>query len=322
MEAPRFPRFIDAAETARLLDTENCIRVMRQTLAALEAGKGLQFLRTPHELPGGNIFAFMPASLEGGYFGAKVLTVFHGNQGSGYPSHQGLVILFEAEHGTPVAAVDAGMITQIRTGAVSAAATDLLARKDASRLALLGCGAQGISHLRAIRRVRDLRRVSVWSIDRPGSEAFAQAMRAETGLPVEVKANAREALEDADIICTLTPSHTPILEDAWVPPGAHINAVGACRAVDRELPSALVARARVFTDSRESALHEAGDFLIPLHEGCFGEDHLLGVIGALALGRLEGRRGADEITIFESLGLAIEDIAAAGFVYTAAQAQT
>jgi ornithine cyclodeaminase len=306
---------IDGDEISRLLDEKDCIALMKKTLRDLEEGRGLQFLRTPHRLPGGGIFAFMPAYLEGAYFGAKVLTVFHGNTGAGYPSHQGVVLLFEAQHGSPRAVLDAAAITRIRTGAVSAAATDLLARRDAGRLALLGCGAQALSHLRAIRQVRELSRVMVWDLDPGRSGDFARTMAAETGLRIEAAAGPREALEGADIICTLTPSRTPILEASWVKPGAHINAVGACLPADRELPSDLVAQARVYGDSRESVLHEAGDFLIPLREGLFGEDHLRGTIGGLALGQTPGRTGERDITVFEALGLAAEDIAAAVYVY-------
>ncbi|MDR2403108.1 MAG: ornithine cyclodeaminase family protein [Spirochaetaceae bacterium] len=313
-------RIIDGAEITRLLDEKSCMEVMKKTLIALEEGRGIQFLRTPHQLPGGGIFAFMPAYLDGGCFGAKVLTVFHGNRAAGYPSHQGFVLLFEGRHGSPVALLDAAAITRIRTGAVSAAATDLLAKEDAGHLALLGCGEQAHSHLRAIRHVRALSLVTVWDIDPSRSEAFARSMAAETGLRIEARPGPQEALEGADIICTLTPSRTPILEAPWVKAGAHINAVGACRPTDRELPSALVAQARVYGDSRESVLHEAGDFLIPLNEGLFGEDHLRGTIGGLALGRMPGRTADRDITIFEALGLAAEDIAAAGYVCAALQA--
>lgn len=305
---------IDHDTVLRLLDEESCIRVMRKALLELEEGRGVQFLRTPFMLGGGNVFAFMPAMLAGDYFGAKVLTVFHGNAGQGYPSHQGSVLLYEAAHGSPVAIIDASAITQVRTGAVSAVATDLLARRDASCLSLLGSGVQAVSHLKAIRHVRTLREVLVWDIDLARSEAFARRESNETGLSVRAVPTAREAVEGADILCTLTPATTPVLESDWVRPGTHINAVGACLPADRELPSALMASARVFGDARESVLKEAGDFLIPMREGLYGEEHLLGTIGALLLGA-EGRKGDRDITVFEALGLAIEDIAAAKYVY-------
>jgi ornithine cyclodeaminase len=310
--------YIDGDEIARILDAESCTAIMRQALIGLEQGQGMQFLRTAHQVPGG-IFAFMPAVLGADFFGAKVLSVFHGNIGSDIPAHQGLVILFDAARGSPLAMLDATAITAIRTGAVSAVGTDLLARKDADTLALLGCGSQAISHLRAIRHVRSLSRVTVWDIDGKRSAEFAARMKAETGLDVAACETARDAVSNAGIICTLTPSHTPVLEAAWVQPGAHINAVGACRAADRELDSDLVASARFYGDSRESVLNESGDFLIPLREGRFAEDHFRGAIGALALGRIAGREndagGRNAITIFEALGLAVEDIAAAAWVY-------
>lgn len=313
-------RIIDSQKVAELLTEERCIAVMRSALGALEQGHGEQYLRTPYQLPGRNIFAFMPAWLDEKYFGAKVLTVFHNNRGTGYPSHQGSVLLFQAEHGNLVAAVDASAVTEVRTGAVSALATDLLAKKDAGNLALLGCGAQAQSHLRAIRHVRALSLVRVWDIDPPRAAQFAERMAEETGLRVLAAHTAQEAVADADIICTLTPSSTPVLETDWVKPGAHINAVGACLPADRELPSALVAKARVFGDARDSVLKESGDFLIPLREGLFDESHLLGTLGGLLTGSVQGRRTDAEITLFEALGLAIEDIAAARYVFEAAGA--
>ncbi len=174
---------------------------MREALSGLEDGRGEQYLRAPFLLPGGDIFAFMPAWLDENTFGAKVLTVFHKNGAAGYPSHQGMVVLFEAVHGSPVAMVDAGAITRVRTGAVSALATDLLARADASLLALLVCGVQAESHLRAIRHVRALRRVTAWDIDPARSAAFARRMEKETGLAVEALPTAREAVLGADIVC-------------------------------------------------------------------------------------------------------------------------
>lgn len=312
-------RIIDREEVLRLLDEKRCIDVMRRTLAGLEAGRGVQYLRKSYPLPGEEIFAFMPAWLDEQYFGAKVLTVFHKNQAAGRPSHQGGVMLFEAAYGSPVALVEASAITQVRTGAVSAVATDLLARQDAHHLALLGCGVQSQSHLRAIRHVRALRRVTVWDVNAARARAFADRMSEETGLPVSAMETAQAALANADIVCTLTPSKTPVLAPDWIAPGAHVNAVGACLPADRELPSALMAKARVYGDARESVLQESGDFLIPLREGAYGEEHLLGTLGGLLQKTVAGRQDERQITIFEALGLAIEDIAAARFVYEAAQ---
>jgi ornithine cyclodeaminase len=309
-------RFFDADDVFRLLDAGSCIRVMREALAGLAGGRGAQYLRNHVVLPNSNLFAFMPAWLDDQYFGAKVLTIYHENQRAGLPSHQGGVMLFDSKSGAPVALVDAFALTQVRTGAVSAVATDLLARPDASRLCLLGCGSQAVSHLQAIRLARELERVMVWDISPERARAFAAEQSAATGLSVAAVDTAREALDGADVVCTLTPSRTPILESDWIASGAHVNAVGACRPNDRELPSGLMARARVFGDARESVLAEAGDFLIPLKEGLFGEDHLLGTVGELVLGSVQGRVSVDDVTVFEALGLAVEDIAAAKFVYS------
>lgn len=308
---------LDSEDVFKLLSPVKCTEIMRETLTALELGKGVQYLRTPHLLPNNGIFAFMPAWLDNGYFGAKVLTVFHSNAGSIYPAHQGSVMLFEAEHGSLVALVDAAAITQVRTGAVSAVATDLLANQDASALCLMGCGVQGESHLKAIMEVRRLEKVFVWDISPERSSSFAARMAAETGLDIEACEKAEQAVRPADIICTLTPSTVPILESGWIKQGAHINAVGACTAKDRELPSALMAAGKVYGDSVESVMKESGDFLIPMQEGLYGESHLKGAIGAVAAGKIQGRSSRDEITIFDALGLAIEDITAASYVYQA-----
>lgn len=310
---------IEGSEVLRLLDEKTCTAVMRDALISLEQGRGEQYLRTAQVLPGKNIFAFMPAWLDAKTFGAKVLTVFHGNKAAGLPSHQGWVMLFDAATGSPFAMVDATAVTAVRTGAVSAVATGLLARADAKHLSMLGCGQQARSHLLAIRHVRPIDHVSVWDIDAERCAAFAREISAETGLAVTACATAEQAVRSADILCTLTPSKTPVLDADWVRPGTHINAVGACRPMDRELPSDLVAKSKVYGDSVESVMNEAGDFLIPMAEGRFGAEHLLGTVGAVAMGAVAGRQNADEITLFEALGLAIEDIAAARYVFDAAQ---
>lgn len=253
---------------------------------------------------------YMPAAVSGA-FGTKVITVFHHNSEKGLPSHQGSVLLFDGETGTLQAMLDGGAITEIRTGAASAVATDLLARPDAEVLALIGSGAQARSHLLAIREIRKLREVWVWSPSLESDTRFAREMGELTGLPVRICASAKEAAERADILCTLTPSKTPVLEREWLKPGAHVNAVGACSADARELTGELVRDSVFYCDSVESVMAESGDFLIPLREGLFGEEHLRGTLGELLLGRKPGRTSPEEITVYESLGLAVEDIACA-----------
>jgi len=251
--------------------------------------------------------------------GAKVITVVPGNTGTPYDSHQGVVLLFEATNGRLRAIVDAAAITAIRTAAVSGVATRLLARADAGDLALLGTGVQAERHLEAMRVARRLRRVRAWSPNAGRRVAFAERMTRRFGLPVEPCDSARDAVEGADIVCTLTSAREPVLEGDWLEPGAHVNAVGASQPSARELDSAAVARARLFVDRRESALRESGDVLTPLHEGRFGVDHIRGEIGELLVGSAAGRTAPEEITLFESLGLAVEDLFAAHYVASRAE---
>lgn len=301
-------------DVQRLLPMGECIEVMAQALSALARGEALQPLRQAHWLPDRRgLLGVMPGALwdgDGGtVLGIKVITVFHGNRERGEESHLGSVLLFEGEMGKPVACLDAAAVTEIRTAAVSALATRLLTREDAGDLALLGSGVQARSHLAAMKEVRPLRRVRVWSRHPEKARRFA----AEQG--VELAATAREAVEGADLICTVTSAREPVLEGAWLAPGAHINAAGACTPTVREIDTEAVRRARVFVDRRESALAEAGDLLVPMREGAVGEDHIVGEIGDVLVGRISGRRSPEEITLFKSLGLAVEDLAAARFVW-------
>lgn len=313
---------MDKQQVLHSLSMTDCIRLMRTVLREHAQGKGQQYLRTVTRLPGNDLFGFMPAHLgTGNYFGAKIITVFPGNHQVGLPSHQGSVLLFDAQHGTLQFMADGDAITQIRIGAVSAVATDLLAQPGAGRLALLGAGAQGRSHLEAIALIRRLTDVAVWDARPENAQKFAAEMAKSTGCPIRICSSAEEAARDADIICTLTPSPTPILESGWVQPGAHINAVGACSATTRELNSALVARCRLYGDSIESVEKESSDYLIPLSEGAIQKEHLLGTIGQLLCGEITGRTSAQDVTVFDALGLAIEDIACAKYLYLAGKGE-
>jgi len=311
--------FLNREDVESLLPYGECIEVMAGALAALARGEAFQPLRSAHWLPDRRgLLVAMPGGLFAGgddVVGIKVLTVFPGNAAHGEESHQGAVLLFEAERGRPLAFLDAASITAIRTAAVSALATRLLAREEAGDLALLGTGVQARTHLAALREVRPLRRVRVWSRDPGNARRFAAAESARHGLPVEPAASARGAVDGADIICTVSAATEPILAGAWIAPGAHVNAVGACTPNARELDTAAVVRARLFVDRRESALHEPGEILTPLREGAITEDHIQGEIGELLVGKVVGRRTADEVTLFESLGLTVEDLAAARHIY-------
>lgn len=314
-------RILTGSEVTRLLDMSACIQAMEEALAALASGRALQPLRTVLRLPGDRgIFGVMPAQLDQpDAFGLKVITVFPGNEGTRYDSHQGAVLLFEPDHGTLVAIMDAAAMTAIRTAAVSGVATRLLAREGPADLAILGTGVQARTHLEAMRAVRPLRRVRVWSRSPKNRQAFAQWASLLSGLDVEASEHPAQAVAGADLICTVTSSHTPVLHGRDLSPGAHVNAVGASLPTARELDSEAVARSRMFVDRRESALNEAGDFLIPRAEGVIDDQHILGEIGEVALGRVRGRHSPEDITLFKSLGLAIEDVAGAHLVWREAE---
>jgi ornithine cyclodeaminase len=305
--------FVNEAGVKELLPMESCIQLMRDALTAFARGDAVLPLRSLLRLPDGSgILGLMPGYLgQPRSFGLKVVSVMPGNHGTPYESHQGVVMLFGLLHGEPLAIIDAAAITAIRTAAASAAATDALAREEAGDLALIGSGAQARTHLAAMRAVRKLRRVRVWSRTRANAERFARDEAASLGFAIEVSASAADAVRGADLICTLTSAREPVLRGEWVAPGAHVNAVGACFAATRELDSEAVRRARFFTDCRESCLNEAGDFLLARREGAIADAHLLGELGEVFLGKVVGRVSRDNVTIFESLGIALEDLAAA-----------
>lgn len=305
------------AEVPTLLPMDECIELMARALSAHARGDVVLPLRSLVRIPDGSgILGLMPGWLgEPACFGLKAVSVMPGNHGTAYDAHQGAVLLFEVEHGSLVAVVDGSAITKIRTGAASGLATRLLAREDAGDLAILGSGVQAESHLAAMKAVRTLRRVRVWSRNPDHVRRFAERESARHGIAVEPMPDARAAVEGADLICTTTSARAPLLEGARIAPGAHINAAGACFKDTRELDTAAVKRARLYVDARESALNEAGDFLLAKAEGAIGDDHIVAEIGEVLIGRAPGRSGADEITLFESLGIAIEDLASAHHIW-------
>jgi ornithine cyclodeaminase len=314
---------VNQSEVAQLLPMRECIEAMAQALASTARGEVVLPLRQVTILPDNlGALACMPAfagSLGG--IGVKVISVFPGNHGSAFDSHQGAVLLFDAEHGSLRALVDASEVTAIRTAAVSAVATRALAREDAGDLAILGSGVQARTHLEAMLLVRTIRRVRVWSPSAEHRDAFAQRESRRLGVEVEPVASAQSTVAGADLICTVTGARQPVLRGKWLGAGAHVNAVGSSLKTSRELDTEAVLRARLFVDRRESALHEAGDFLIPKAEGAVGDDHILGELGDVLLGKVGGRESPDEITLFKSLGLAVEDLAAVRLIYEGARAR-
>jgi ornithine cyclodeaminase len=261
----------------------------------------------------------MPAHRAGAEpaFGLKAVCVMPGNPARGLDAHQGVVLLSDGETGEVRAVVNASAITAIRTAAVSAVATRLLAREDASELAILGAGVQARSHLKAMAVVRTFEKARIWS--RTAEHAQALAGETDAPFPVEAAASAEDAVRGADVVCTTTTSREPILRRAWLRVGAHVNAVGSSIPTTRELDTETVAAAALFVDRRESTLNEAGDFLFAQREGAIGPGHIRAELGELLAGTAAGRTSADELTVFKSLGLAVEDLAAAEHLYRRAQ---
>jgi ornithine cyclodeaminase len=309
-------RFIDREEVARRLTYDLCIPIVRQAMIAFSRGETRQLLRSIIQLSDERLFGVMPGALgANGPFGAKLISVFQDNFSKGRPSHQGLVILFDPDSGAPVCVVDAGEITAIRTAAASAVATEVLARKDARRLAILGYGEQAATHARAIGKVRELESIVVWGRLIERARAFAERVPAELGVPVDAAASVEEAASQADIICTVTAAVEPILKGAWVRPGTHVNVVGSGFAGPAEVDNHLVVRSRFIADSREGVLQQGSEFLRAKAAGLVGDDHIVAEIGQVLAGEVEGRRSAEEITVYKSLGHVVQDLASAWVLY-------
>ena len=312
---------VNGTRVREFLPMRECIGAMERALRALTLGRAVVPLRPVVRIPGDNsgALAAMPAYLEDPRsLGVKAISVFAGNEGTAHDSHQGAVLLFDPDHGALVAIMDAGAITAVRTAAVSAVATRLLARPDASDLAMLGAGVQAHSHLEAMRAVRSVRRVRVWSRTAARATEFARQYDA-SDLTVIAVATPREAVEQADLVCTVTSAREPVLMGDWLAPGAHLNVVGASVAAAREVDTTAVLRSACFVDRRESALREAGDLVIPIREGALDESHIRAELGEILEGTAEGRRTPQEITLFKSVGLAVEDLGAADIVYRRAR---
>jgi ornithine cyclodeaminase/alanine dehydrogenase-like protein (mu-crystallin family) len=313
-------RMIDREEVARRLTYEVCIPIVREAMIAFSKGETRQLLRSIIPLAQG-AFGVMPGALgEAAPFGAKLISIYPQNFAKGVQSHQGLVILFDPDTGAPVCVVHAGEVTAIRTAAASAVATDALARPDARLLAILGYGEQAMTHARAMMRVRGIEAITVWGRSPERAAAFAERMGAELGVAVTVSPDVRAAVAEADIICAVTAAREPILLSAWVRPGTHINLVGSSAAGPREVDNPLVARARFVADSREGVLNQGAEFLNAKAAGLIGDDHIVAEIGQVLAGHVVGRRSADEVTIYKSLGHVVQDLASAWALYSQAEA--
>lgn len=307
----------------QLLPMEELIAAMADALAAFSSGGVQQPLRTVLEVGTSKAFfgvmpAFIPAS---GALGTKLVTVFGSNLALGLPSHLATIILLDSTTGEMRGLLDGRYITEARTAAVSAVSTQLLARPAASTLAIIGTGVQAWSHLEALRLVRKLSEIRVWSPTAAHRARFASEAEEKLSVHVTPRASAREAVEGADLIALVSSSREPVVHSAWVQDGAHVCAVGACRPDQREMDSDLVGRARLFVDSRTAALAEAGDIVLPIKEGRFTAGHIAGELGEVVSGRTPGRKNSSEVTIFKSLGMAVEDVAAAHLAFEKAESR-
>ena len=295
---------------------------MAQTLADFSAGRATQPVRTALPVgPPGQYLGLMPALLPGNEaLGAKLVSVVPSNHARGLSSHIGIVVLFDPDTGALQAVMDARYITEVRTAAVSAVSVRHMARPGASRLGIVGAGVQARSHLQIFAAVRSLTAVRVWSPDRAERETFAGDMAAHLGLDVRASETAADAVDAADLVVLATASDRPVIQSEWVADGAHVVSVGACRPQQREMDPRLVARARLVVDSRAAALVESGDVVMGIAEGHFDASHIAGELGDVAAGKLPGRTDEGQVTVFKSLGLAVEDVAAAALAARRAEA--
>jgi ornithine cyclodeaminase/alanine dehydrogenase-like protein (mu-crystallin family) len=306
--------FIDAAEVRGRLNHADGIPLMKTAMIALAEGRSQQLLRGIIDLGDGDLFGVMPGALDGAGFGAKIISVFPAAAAKG-GSHQGVIILFDRASGAPVCVIDAGEVTAIRTAAATAAATDALARADATRLALLGTGEQAWHHAAAIRHVRALEAVTVWGRAPDKAAALADRITRDFGLPTRTAPTVAEAVDGADVVCTLTAAPDPILFDADIADGVHVNAVGSSRAGPSEIDEALVARARFVPDHRDGVLAQGAEYLRARDKGLVTEAHVLPEIGHVFTGTAPGRLAASDVTLYKSLGSIVQDLACAAWLW-------
>ena len=313
---------INAELTRKLLPMPLCIEAMAKAMVAVSASNVVLPPRLITALADpNNFFGLMPGDAnELPVYGAKVVSMHPHNPSRGLPTVQGFVTLFDSDTGSPLALVDGGELTAIRTAAASGLATRLLAREDAGSCGIFGTGVQAVTHIDAMAAVRQLETVLVWGRDFTKATEFAAAQAERTGLSVRSTPDPAEA-GACDLVCTVTASPEPILLGEWVKSGAHVNLAGAHSLTTREADTRLVAKSRVYVDLMESAKNEGGDVMIPIHEGDLDASHLLGEIGQVIVGELQGRTNETQITLYNSLGITTQDLYAANAVYTQASAQ-
>jgi ornithine cyclodeaminase len=316
-----FFRLLTSEDVATLLSMDELIEAMDAALRQFSTGGVDQPIRTVLAIGEKKVFGVMPAHLRApGVFGAKLVSVFGVNAALDLPTHLATILLFSPNTGALVAVMDGRVITEMRTAAVSAVSARELARDEAQTLAIIGSGAQARTHLEAIERVFELSEVRVWSPTPDHQLAFITGMESTTEAKLIGCNSAEQAVHHADVIVLATSSSEPVIQNEWVASGAHVISVGACRPDQREMDPALIRRGRLFVDSRAAALVESGDVVMGIQQGQFAAAHLVGELGEVLAGKVEGRRSPRDITIFKSLGLAVEDLVAADLVYRKAVA--
>lgn len=314
--AQRF-RLLTEHHVHSLLPITDLIAAMESALAKFSAGDVLQPVRSvlmvgPTKAYFGLMPAYVPAPAS---LGAKLVTVFGENHAKGLPSHLATILLLDPDTGSLIALMDGRYITEARTAAVSAVSARFLARPNASTVAIIGSGVQARSHLEALQHVRQLEQVRIWSPRQHSRQQFVDDMSPRVPVPITACGSAEEAVRGADLIVLVTSSKTPVIMDGWVSPGAHVMCIGACRPDQREMDPDLVKRGRLFVDSRAAALVESGDVVMNIAAGLFDSSHIRGEVGELVLGRVNGRASDSDVTIFKSLGMAVEDVVAADLVF-------
>lgn len=309
-------RFLSAADVRAALPMTQAIEVMKAAFVELSEYRAIVPMRThvPMPIHRGDVLVMPAYSPDTARFGLKVITLFENNPALNLPFIQAMVMVFDTATGSPVAIMEGTSLTAIRSGAASGAATDMLARQDARKVAVFGAGIQARTQLEAMCAVRPIREASVFDQDPQRAAAFARETAAQFGITVTVAATTAEALAGAAIVCTATTSATPVFADCELASGAHLNAIGSYKPHMREIPPETVARAYVVVDQLDAAWEEAGDLIIPLTAGLIRKDHIRAELGEIVAGTKPGRPHPDAVTFFKSVGIAIQDLAAASCV--------
>ena len=314
-------RVLSGDQIREAVQIKDIIAAVRDAFIGLSAGSAEMPIRSHISIadPQGDAL-FMPSYMKDfDTIGIKTVTLFEDNRSTDIPYIQGLVSVYDGKTGSPQAVLDGTTITAMRTGAASGLATDLLARQESKTCAILGAGVQGRTQLEAVCAVRDVDRILVYDTLTPAAQRFAEVMGRILNRDIEVVDNPRQALRQADIICCATISETPVFDDNDCPEGIHINAVGSYKPHVQEIPEDTVLRSRLYVDHRQSALEETGDLIIPINKGLFTKDHIVGEIGEVAAGNVAGRTSDAEVTFFKSVGVAVQDLAAASIILQSAE---